>query len=116
MTKRALSVPPGGQAVGSLVLIFQVVGMLPDVDAEDRRARLVHQRVVLVRRGGDPRDAVGRQHVPGPTAAEARHRGLVDLLLHPVQIAERGVNRLDDLSARFAARWTHDRPERGIET
>jgi len=28
-------VPPGDEIVGSLVLVFQVVGVLPDVVAED---------------------------------------------------------------------------------
>ena len=31
-------VPPGGEIVGAAVLIEQVVGVLPDVDAEDRRS------------------------------------------------------------------------------
>jgi len=28
-------VPPGGEVVGTLVLVFEVVGVLPDVVAED---------------------------------------------------------------------------------
>ena len=42
-------VPPRGEVVGATVLILQVVGVLPDVGAEDRRGLAVHQRVVLVR-------------------------------------------------------------------
>src|ERR1700676_23225 len=40
-------VPPGIDVVGAAVLVLQVVGVLPDVDAEQRRLS-VGDRVVLV--------------------------------------------------------------------
>src|SRR5205823_14605631 len=70
-------VPPGIDVVGTLVLIFQVVGMLPDVDAEDGRLA-VHEGAILVRRAEDLQLAVGEDE-PGPAAAEAADAGLLDL-------------------------------------
>src|SRR4029453_5268801 len=45
-------VPPGIDVVGAAVLVEQVVGVLPDVEAEDGRAAL-HHRVVLVGEGAE---------------------------------------------------------------
>src|SRR5215208_6317361 len=41
-------VPPGVDVIGPAVLVFQIVGVLPDVDAEDGLFAF-HQRAVLVR-------------------------------------------------------------------
>src|SRR5438046_6538281 len=40
-------VPPGFDVVGPAVLIRKIVGMLPNIDAENRRVA-VHQRTVLI--------------------------------------------------------------------
>ena len=45
-------VPPRGEIVGAAILVVQVVGVFPDVDAEDGLLAL-HHRVVLVRRALD---------------------------------------------------------------
>src|SRR5688572_9182065 len=42
-------VPPGVEVVRAPVLVVEVVGVLPDVDSEDRRVTF-HERGVLVRR------------------------------------------------------------------
>ena len=47
-------VPEGVEVVGAFVLVLQVVGVLPDVDAEQRRGA-VGERRVLVRRSRRPR-------------------------------------------------------------
>src|SRR5947209_7420663 len=44
--------PPGVEVVAALVLVAQVVGVLPDIDAEDG-ALAGHQRAVLVERAAD---------------------------------------------------------------
>src|SRR5680860_493568 len=41
-------VPPGCKVIGSLVLVGEVVGVLPDIDAQDRDSCPVHQRVCLL--------------------------------------------------------------------
>src|SRR5688572_29123004 len=69
-------VPPRPKIIGPAVLVFQVVGVLPHIDAEDRLLAF-HQRVVLVRRTGDFELAAVVNH-PRPAAAKARRSRLVD--------------------------------------
>jgi len=59
----------GLDVVGTLVLVFEVVGVLPHVDAE---YGLVAggQRAVLVRRGLDRNCAIGQLDQPRPAAAK----------------------------------------------
>src|SRR4029078_11217073 len=40
-------VPPSGDVIGTAILILQVVSMLPNVDAHDRRVAM-HQGAVLI--------------------------------------------------------------------
>src|SRR5256886_244209 len=61
-------VPPGGDVVGALVLVLQVVRVLPDVDAEDGHPPL-RDRVVLVGEALDRELATG-QVGPAPAASE----------------------------------------------
>src|SRR3972149_4270567 len=81
-------VPPGGDVVGPAVLVVEVVGVLPDVDAEDRRLAL-GERAVLVRRRHDG-EAGAAPDEPAPAAAEAGDPGLAQLLLEGVEAPERG--------------------------
>ena len=52
-----VSIPEGLQVFGAAVLVVQVVRVLPDINAEERRAddfgNAFHQRVVLVWRAAD---------------------------------------------------------------
>src|ERR1700733_14596753 len=61
-------VPPGGEVVGALVLVFEVVGVLPDVVAEDGVVTL-RERVVLVG-GGDDLQLAALEDEPAPAGAE----------------------------------------------
>src|SRR5260221_14447589 len=61
--------PPRVDVVGPLILVTQVIGVFPDVDAEERRLAS-HQRTVLVGAVHDLEFAVG-QHQPGPATAES---------------------------------------------
>src|SRR5262249_7565716 len=105
--------PPGIDVVRPLVLVLQVVGVLPHVDAEDRCVAL-HQRAVLVRGAVDLQGlAVPRE--PGPTAAEAARRGGLHLVLELGEAREGVVNRRFQLAARLPPaafpRRRHDLPE-----
>src|ERR1035437_113625 len=56
-------VPEGFQEVGALVLVFEIVGVFPDVTADDGLAfaagdGFAHERIVLVRRGDNLQLAV----------------------------------------------------------
>src|SRR6202022_3116782 len=61
------------QVIRTAVAIIDVVGMLPDVDAEDR-GRAMHQRVFAVRRLGDFELAVLHRQ-PRPARAELADTG-----------------------------------------
>src|SRR3954449_6445337 len=63
-------VPPRRDVLRPAVLVLEVVGVFPDVEAEDRRAPL-HERAILVGRGLDAQRAAAIQCEPGPAAAEA---------------------------------------------
>src|SRR5262245_46609537 len=96
--------PPGGDVVGSLVAVFEVVGVLPDIQAQDGCARaardgLAHERVVLVGGGGDRELAVLGDE-PGPARSEARGRGGGELLLEPAGLVETAEGGPDGVGER----------------
>src|SRR3954462_13019839 len=65
-------IPPGPDVIRPAVLILEVVGVLPDVESQDRLLAF-HERVVLVRRARDRKLAAVRDE-PGPARSEARRR------------------------------------------
>src|SRR3954449_4303818 len=79
-------VPPRLEVVRALVLVLEVVGVLPDVDSDQRRLPRGDRRVLV---GGarhrEPRAVV---HEPGPAAAELADARGVHLLLELVEAAE----------------------------
>src|SRR5438034_7798747 len=91
-------IPPRGHVIRAAVLVFQVIGMLPNVAAHYRELAL-HNRAVLVG-SGDHLDSVGRFHQPGPTGAEARGARLVELFLERVEPAEGARDRLRHIACR----------------
>src|SRR5690606_4630971 len=104
-------VPPRLDVVGPPVLVLQVVGVLPDVEAEDRRVA-VHDRRVLVRRGVDLQVPRAVHDEPGPARAETAGGLLLEQRLELVEAAERLVDRLPQLTARLPAGvGAHDLPE-----
>src|SRR5947209_4632903 len=77
-------IPKRLEIIGAAILVFEVVGVLPNIAAQnwfafDSRNRFAHDRIVLVRRGHDFEfAAVGDQ--PRPAAAETRHAGIFKFL------------------------------------
>ena len=67
-------VEEGRNILRPAVLVGQVIGVLPDVDPEDRGFALA-ERAVLVRRGHDFQLALVL-HEPGPTASEEKGGGV----------------------------------------
>src|ERR1700730_16960299 len=103
-------VPPGGHVVRALVLILQVIGVLPDVDAHDRHAAL-RDGVVLVREAAD-RELVARQVEPAPTTAELPDGRLRKGVLEGREVPKGLVDRLRQLLGGLAAAiGAHDLPE-----
>src|SRR5258708_37244472 len=80
-------VPPRGEVVGPAVLVLQIVGMFPDIDAENRLFAF-HQRAVLVRGALDEQLAAGVDP-PRPAPAAALHPPLLDPPLSILQITQR---------------------------
>src|SRR5580704_7409136 len=58
--------PPCGEVFGTAVVVFQVIGMLPDVVAEDG-IKALRDGIVLIRRGDDLYFAVRLSGEPGPS-------------------------------------------------
>jgi hypothetical protein len=109
------SVPPGCEVVGPTVLVFQVVRMLPDVDAEDRDPTAVHKWTVLVRGAGHGQIAIAADDHPCPTAAKATDTGLIDRVFERVETAEGGIRGRSELAGRLTtAAWAHDLPEHRV--
>src|SRR5579864_4401403 len=69
-------VPPGLEVCGTLVLILEVIGVLPHVDAEQRLVALHVRRVLIRRRVRGQAGAVPDE--PRPAAAEALHTAVRD--------------------------------------
>src|SRR5258707_7548416 len=104
-------VEPRRHVVRALVLVLQVVGVLPDVDAKDR-GQAVHVRAVLVGVALERELAARVGGEPSPAAPELADRGLGELLLERVVRAERAVDRVADAARRGASPTrAHDRPE-----
>ena len=73
-------VPPRGEVVGAAVLVLEVVGVLPDVDAEERH--VVPSISGLSWFGVEyDRERRAVPDEPGPAGAEALHAGVVELRL-----------------------------------
>src|SRR5205807_2153902 len=83
-------VPPGGDIVWPAVLILEVIGVLPYIQADDRIFAF-HDRAVLVGGGGDG-DFVAILHQPRPAGAEAARRRRSELFLKLIERAEGGVD------------------------
>ena len=76
-----------GDVVRAAVLVVQVVGMLPDVEAQDWQVPM-QEGAVLVGGAAHVQLAAFIKAHPGPAAAEARGRGLGELLAKAVETAE----------------------------
>ena len=110
-------VPPGGEVVGTLVLVLQVVGVLPDVVAEDGVEALAQRRVLVG--GGDDLELAAGEDQPAPAGAELLGGGLVEGLLEGLEVAEVGFDLRGDGTGGFAAglasvAGAKDLPEEGV--
>src|SRR3569833_3845725 len=79
-------IPPRRDVVRTLVLILQIVGVLPHVEAEDG-VLAFHERIVLVRRARDGELAAVVDQ-PSPAGPETTGRGRRALLFKLCEIAE----------------------------
>src|SRR2546428_11536846 len=106
-------VPPGVDVVRAPVLVLEVVGMLPDVDSEER-GLAVRDRVVLVR-GRDHREVAPVLDEPGPARAEPVDARVLELLLETRERSERRLDRRSELAVGLASTFrAHPLPEERV--
>src|SRR5271157_740714 len=107
------NVPPCRDIVRPAVLVFQVVGVLPDIQSEDHRFAFGNGAVLVG--GGQNVDLPAGTNQPRPPRTEARSGGLVELLLERRKASERPVDRLRQVAHRSATTARrHDPPEQGV--
>src|SRR5919201_4383233 len=108
------NVPPRRQVLGTPIVVFQIVGVLPTVVAHDRE-QPVRKGIVLVGSGDDLKLAAIGAGKPHPTAAEQLGTCVVKLLLKGIEAAESFLDRVGDFAARLAATFGfHDAPEHAV--
>jgi len=108
------NIPPRSQILRPAIVVFQVVGVLPHVIAEDRKQAL-RQRVVLIRRADDLNFAAGLAGKPYPTTAELLGPSVVEFGFEVVEIAEGFFYYFSDRTVRFTAGFRlHDLPKHGV--
>src|SRR6266478_3154382 len=106
--------PPRLQILGAAVVVFEVVGVLPDVIAEDGIEAL-RDGTVLVGSGDDFHFAFCVACQPYPSAAELAYSGGVEFLLEGFEVAESLLDHVGDGTAGIAsALGLHDFPEHGV--
>src|SRR5579863_9307105 len=81
-------IPPSRQVFGAAIVVFEVVGVLPNVIAENGEQSL-GDGVVLVGRADDLHFAAGLSGQPDPSAAELFCAGIVELGLEIFEVAKR---------------------------
>src|SRR5258708_2316406 len=107
-------VPPSADVIGAAVLVLQVVGVLPHVQAHHREFAL-HYGTVLVRGRDDVELARAIADQPGPAGSDACGRGRAQLLFELIEAAERALNGVRQRAARSSAGLGgHDGPEHGM--
>src|SRR5580700_9914329 len=106
--------PPCGQVFRTRVVVFQIVGVLPHVVAEDGIVALA-DGIILIRRRHDMHFAAGLAGEPDPSAAELLDSGIVEFGLEIFEVAESFLDRIGNGAARVASAFgLHDLPEHGV--
>src|SRR5258708_32564534 len=96
------NIPPRRHVGWPRVLVFEVVRVLPDVDAHDWVSSL-GIRAVLIRGALNSQRSVWTQRKPGPARSKSSGGGRSDLCLEGVERAKRGIDRVSQRSGRLAA-------------
>ena len=93
-------VPKRGHVVGTTVLVVEVVGMFPHIQAENRGATFGQGRVLIGATFEDELSLVDGQ--PRPAAAESGRGRIGEFFLEVVQATEFGIDGLGQLASRSA--------------
>ena len=95
-------IPPGLQILGTAVVVLEIVGVLPDVVAENGMESLRY-RAVLVRRGENLHFALGVASQPDPSAAKLARAGGVEFFLKSLEVAESLLDYVGDRAGGIAS-------------
>src|ERR1700682_3847462 len=107
-------VPPRFDVIGPPVLVIEIIGMLPNIHAKQRRVA-VHKRAVLVRRGNSSQLSTLVLDKPRPAAAEPAGPRCREFFLERVEASEGGFDVATQFTGRLAAGIrAHDFPEEGM--
>jgi hypothetical protein len=108
------NVPPGSEIFWTAVVVFQIVGVLPNVVAEDGEMAL-RNRAVLIGRGHDVHVSTWLASEPDPSGAELLDAGFVELGLEIFEVTESFGDGLGDRARGIATAFgLHDLPEHGV--
>src|SRR5690606_26283197 len=102
-TVHAHRYPPRHQVILPPGLVVQVVGVLPDIHAEDDPRLTLHHRVVLVWRLRHRQATVHVDDQPCPAGSELAQTSRLDRFLHRRHIAELRRDRFGEGACRLAA-------------
>src|SRR2546422_230311 len=106
-------IPPRRYILRPPPLVFQVVSVLPDIQANHRKF-VFHERAILIG-GGNNIDLPTIFDQPGPARSKPSGGGGADLLLERRNPAERAVDRRRQIPGRLAASLgPDDRPEHRV--
>src|SRR5579884_1097358 len=106
-------VPPGFDVIGALVLVFQVIRVFPNIDAENRHL-VIHVGAVLVS-GADDCQLAALRYQPAPAAAEAARGRFLVLGFEGVEVAESLLDIIRQGPARLTATALgHNLPEHAV--
>src|SRR5205809_1154124 len=107
-------VPPRLDVIRPAVLVIQVIGVLPNVDAEQGRVA-IHERTVLIWCRSHFEFAALVLDQPGPTAPETFCPCVREFFLEGLEAAEGRLDVVAELSGRLSARIrSHDFPKEGM--
>ena len=106
-------IPPCREIVGAFVLIFEIIGVLPHIDAQHHPLNALFERRVLIGRRDDRELAVLADDQPRPARAEAAETGRVDFLNElGLRAKRRSRSRLSDRRSALSRRPESSAPKR----
>src|SRR6266567_1724270 len=107
-------VPPRFDVIRPAVLVFEIISVLPNIDAEDRRVA-VHQGAILVWRRNNFELSVLILDQPRPAAAKTARTSRGKFFFEIIKAAECRFDVISELAFRLATSVRpHDFPEKGM--
>ena len=107
-------IPECTNVVGAAILVVEIVGVFPDVEAEDGSATF-GERGVLVWGAFDDECAISADAEPCPDAAEAGGSGFIELFPEVIEGTECGIDCGGEFASGFSATaGGEDGPKEGV--